>query len=43
MFRTKEAVGLGLDGQAALINQVQRAGTVQLWEWISDGATTFSH
>jgi predicted peroxiredoxin len=29
--------------QAELISDAQLAGTVQLWEWIGDGATTFSY
>ena len=36
-FNTK-----GLD-QADLIAAAELAGTVQLWEWIGDGATTFSY
>jgi len=36
-FNTK-----GLD-QASLIADAELAGTVQLWEWIGDGATTFSY
>jgi predicted peroxiredoxin len=36
-FNTK-----GLD-QANLITGAELAGTVQLWEWIGDGATTFSY
>ena len=36
-FNTK-----GLD-QASLIAAAELAGTVQLWEWIGDGATTFSY
>ena len=26
-----------------LVDQAELAGTVQLWEWIGDGATTFSY
>ncbi len=29
--------------QAQLIDHAQLGGTVQLWEWIGDGATTFSY
>jgi len=29
--------------KAALVDQAELAGTVQLWEWIGDGATTFSY
>jgi len=29
--------------QASLIATAELAGTVQLWEWIGDGATTFSY
>ncbi len=29
--------------QAALIDHAELAGTVQLWEWIGEGATTFSY
>lgn len=36
-FNTK-----GLD-HAGLIAGAELAGTVQLWEWIGDGATTFSY
>lgn len=36
-FNTK-----GLD-QGNLIAGAELAGTVQLWEWIGDGATTFSY
>ena len=36
-FNTK-----GLD-QAGLIAGAELAGTVQLWDWIGDGATTFSY
>ena len=36
-FNTK-----GLD-LASLIATAELAGTVQLWEWIGDGATTFSY
>jgi predicted peroxiredoxin len=36
-FNTKE-----LD-QGSLIGGAELAGTVQLWEWIGDGATTFSY
>ena len=36
-FNTK-----GLD-QDSLIAGAELAGTVQLWEWIGDGATTFSY
>ncbi len=36
-FNTK---GLGQD---SLIAGAELAGTVQLWEWIGDGATTFSY
>lgn len=32
----------GLD-KAALVGNATLAGTVQLWEWIGDGATTFSY
>jgi predicted peroxiredoxin len=32
----------GLD-QAHLIDHAELAGTVQLWEWIGEGATTFSY
>lgn len=32
----------GLD-EAALLPAARLAGTVQLWEWIGDGATTFSY
>ena len=28
--------------QAALVATARLAGVVQLWEWIGDGATTFS-
>src|SRR3954454_3145689 len=28
---------------AALISNAELGGTVQLWEWIADGATTFSY
>jgi predicted peroxiredoxin len=28
---------------AALVSNAELAGTVQLWEWIGDGATTFSY
>ena len=28
---------------AALVSNAELAGTVQLWEWIDDGATTFSY
>ena len=27
---------------ASLVDNAEVAGTVQLWEWIGDGATTFS-
>lgn len=27
----------------ALVSNAELAGTVQLWEWIGDGATTFSY
>ena len=27
---------------ASLVGNAEVAGTVQLWEWIGDGATTFS-
>jgi len=29
--------------QAQLIERAQLGGTVQLWEWIGEGATTFSY
>jgi hypothetical protein len=29
--------------EAALVPIAQLGGTVQLWEWIGDGATTFSY
>ena len=29
--------------QAGLIDNAQLGGTVQLWEWIGEGATTFSY
>lgn len=32
----------GLDADA-LLPQARLGGTVQLWEWIGDGATTFSY
>jgi predicted peroxiredoxin len=32
----------GLD-QNALVSNARLGGTVQLWEWIGDGATTFSY
>ena len=28
---------------AALVSNAELAGSVQLWEWIGDGATTFSY
>jgi len=28
---------------ATLVPNAELAGTVQLWEWIGDGATTFSY
>jgi hypothetical protein len=28
--------------KAALVPNAELGGTVQLWEWIGDGATTFS-
>jgi len=28
---------------AGLVSNAELAGTVQLWEWIGDGATTFSY
>jgi predicted peroxiredoxin len=28
---------------AALVSNAELGGTVQLWEWIGDGATTFSY
>ncbi|MFM2076603.1 MAG: hypothetical protein RJA49_493, partial [Actinomycetota bacterium] len=28
--------------KAQLVGNAEVAGTVQLWEWIGDGATTFS-
>ena len=31
-----------LDG-ATLVSYARLGGTVQLWEWIGDGATTFSY
>ena len=35
-------IARGLD-QDSLIAGAELAGTVQLWEWIGDGATTFSY
>jgi predicted peroxiredoxin len=32
----------GLD-EASLVSNARLGGTVQLWEWIGDGATTFSY
>jgi predicted peroxiredoxin len=29
--------------EATLLSNAQLGGTVQLWEWIGDGATTFSY
>jgi predicted peroxiredoxin len=29
--------------EAALVSNARLGGTVQLWEWIGDGATTFSY
>ena len=29
--------------QAQLVGSAQLSGSVQLWEWIGDGATTFSY
>lgn len=29
--------------QAGLIDEAQLGGSVQLWQWIGDGATTFSY
>jgi predicted peroxiredoxin len=29
--------------EAALVGNARLGGTVQLWEWIGDGATTFSY
>jgi len=29
--------------RTALVGNAELAGTVQLWEWIGDGATTFSY
>jgi hypothetical protein len=28
---------------ATLVSNAELGGTVQLWEWIGDGATTFSY
>jgi predicted peroxiredoxin len=30
-------------GEAALVANAKLGGSVQLWEWIGDGATTFSY
>lgn len=30
-------------GETALVGNARLGGTVQLWEWIGDGATTFSY
>ena len=29
--------------ESTLVTNAQLGGTVQLWEWIGDGATTFSY
>ncbi|MGO4446974.1 hypothetical protein AB4Z42_26845 [Mycobacterium sp. 2YAF39] len=45
MFLTKEAVRLAVPGVGVgnFISGAEAGGTVQLWEWIGDGATTFSY
>jgi hypothetical protein len=40
--RSVKRVKIALD-QALLVETTRLAGTVQLWEWIGDGATTFSY